>query len=196
MNPSFDFYFDFASPFGFLASRKVSALANTIGRDINWRPFLIGAVYKEYGGAPLSNPLKKDYLFKDFFRRAGLNEMHNLQMPANFPSSTVLASRLAYWVEREAPEKMGAFIESAYQAYWVDGKDPADPNAALDAVEALGFDRDAAAAGAQEQNIKDRLRVETENAIARGVFGSPFILIDEEPFWGEDRFDDIVRLYG
>ncbi|TAL98094.1 MAG: 2-hydroxychromene-2-carboxylate isomerase [Rhodanobacter sp.] len=195
MTPSFDFYFDFASPFGFLASRRVSALAKAIGRDINWRPFLIGAVYKEYGGAPLDNPLKKDYTFRDFFRRARFDGIDEVRIPANFPASSVPPSRLAYWVEREAPERMGAFVEAAYRAYWIEGKDTADANAALNAAAGLGFDRNAAAAGAQQQDIKDKLRFETENALARGVFGSPFILIDDEPFWGSDRFEDIERLY-
>jgi 2-hydroxychromene-2-carboxylate isomerase len=195
MRKSFDFYFDFASPFGFLGSRKVSALAKAIGRDVNWRPFLIGAVYKAHGGLPLEHPLKKDYIFKDFYRRAKLDGIEAVRMPANFPANPIPPSRLAYWIEREAPEKMGAFVEAAYRAYWIDGKDTSDANVALDVAASLGFDRAAAAAGAQEQDIKDRLRHETENALARGVFGSPFILIDGEPFWGTDRFDDIERLY-
>ncbi|MFT6775918.1 MAG: 2-hydroxychromene-2-carboxylate isomerase [Paracoccaceae bacterium] len=196
MTARMDFYFDFASPFGFLASRKIDALARAIGREITWRPFLIGAVYKAYGGGPLEHPLKKAYMFTDFRRRAKLDGAGEVTMPANFPASSVAPSRLTYWVDREAPEKTGDFVRAAYRAYWLDGRNTADPDAALDAAEAAGFDRAAAAAGAQDQRIKDRLRAETDAAPKRGVFGSPFILIDGAPFWGADRFDDIERLYG
>ncbi|MXX88917.1 MAG: 2-hydroxychromene-2-carboxylate isomerase [Boseongicola sp. SB0665_bin_10] len=196
MTESIDFYFDFASPYGFLACRKVGDLASTVGRKVNWRPFLIGAVYKAHGGAPLAHPLKRDYVFKDVFRRAKIDGVERMQTPANFPASSVPPSRLAYWVEREAPEEMGAFVEAAYKAFWIDGRDTADPNAALEAAESLGFDRDKAMAGAKCQAVKDRLREVTETALERGVFGSPFILIDGDPFWGGDRFADIEALYG
>lgn len=196
MTKSFDFYFDFASPYGYLASRKVGALAAAIGRDVNWRPFLIGAVYKAHGGAPLAHPLKSDYVFKDVFRRAKIDGVEGMQRPANFPASSVPPSRLAYWIERQDPDKMGAFVEATYKAFWIDGCDTADPNVALDAAESLGFDRDEALAGAGDQAVKDRLREVTETALERGVFGSPFIMIDDEPFWGGDRFADVEALYG
>lgn len=196
MIKTFDFYFDFASPYGFLASRKVEALAQAIGRGINWRPFLIGAVYKEHGGAPLSHPLKNAYMFTDVFRRARLDGVEDMRKPENFPASSVPPSRLAYWVEREAPEHMAEFVKAAYGAYWIEGRDTADPDAALDAAQSIGLDRNAAAAGASEPDIKDRLRCETEAAIKRGVFGSPFIIIDDEPFWGDDRFGDIEKVHG
>lgn len=196
MTKRMDFHFDFASPFGFLASRKIDALARAIGRKITWRPSLISAVYKVFGGGPLDHPLKKVDMFTDFRRRATLDGAGDVTMSANFPASSALPSRMTYWIGREAPEQTGDFVRAAYRAFWLDGRDTADPDAAPDAAEALGFDRAAAAAGAQDQNIKDRLRAETDAAPKRGVFGSPFILIDGAPFWGADRFDDIERLYG
>lgn len=196
MTKSLQFYFDFASPYGFLASRKIVGLADAIGRAVVWRPFLIGAVYRTYGGAPLNHPLKKDYMIRDFARRATLDGLEGIRMPANFPASPVPPSRLTYWIEYEAPHRTGDFVQAAYRAYWIDGRDTADANVALDVAESIGLDRAVAADGMQEPAVKDRLRTETETAIARGVFGSPFIFVDGEPFWGGDRFQDIERLHG
>lgn len=196
MSKTLDFYFDFASPYGFLASLKVAALAASIGRNVNWRPFLLGAVYKAHGGAPLAHPLKGEYMFKDVFRRAELDGLDGVQRPAHFPSSSVPPSRLAYWIDTVAPEKMGSFVTEVYKTFWIDGRDTSDPDAALDVAETLGFARADAMAGMQDPTIKTRLRDVTDEALARGVFGSPFILIDADPFWGGDRFADIERLYG
>lgn len=196
MTKSLDFFFDFASPYGFLAARKVSALAENIGRDINWRPFLIGAVYKAHGAAPLSHPLKGEYMFTDAFRRAKLDGIKGLSKPANFPAHSVPPSRLTYWIECQAPEKVAEFVVAAYEAYWTGDRDTSDIEAALDVAEALGFDRQQALVGAQDPEIKDRLRAVTDEALERGVFGSPFILIDDQSYWGGDRFADIEKLHG
>lgn len=189
------FYFDFSSPYGFLASQKVGELAREIGREIVWRPYLIGAVYKTYGGAPLDHPLKKAYMAKDFARSARLAGLSGTRFPANFPASSVVPSRVVYWIERQAPEKVASFAENAFRAYWLEGNDVADGSVAISVAAALGFDPEAVAKGTQKQEIKDRLRHVTEDAIERGVFGSPFIEIDGEPFWGFDRFGQIRDLY-
>lgn len=190
------FYFDFSSPYGFLASQKVGELAQSIGREIAWRPYLIGAVYKTHGGAPLEHPLKKAYMAKDFARSARLAGLPNARFPANFPASSVAPSRVLYWIERHAPEKVAPFAEGAFRAYWLEGNDVSDGSVAVKVATELGFNAEAVAAGVQEQEIKDRLRHITEDAMEHGVFGSPFIEIDGEPFWGFDRFDQIRELFG
>lgn len=196
MTQTLDFYFDFSSAHGFLASQRVRAVTDALGRKVVWRPFLLGAVYQKFGGQPFSNFLKQDYFFKDFPRRAHLQGLPEPKLPENFPSSPVPPSRLTYWIEREAPEKVGDFVEAAYRSYWLEGKDTSDAEVALDAAESISLDRAAAAAGMQEPEIKNRVRFETERAIERGVFGTPFFIVDDEPFWGGDRLDDIVRIFG
>lgn len=196
MSGPMTFYFDFSSPYGFLASQKVSELAESIGRKIAWRPYLIGAVYKAYGGAPLEHPLKKDYVLKDFARSARLAGMPHARLPQNFPTSSVPPSRVLYWIERQAPEKVASFAESAFRAYWLEGEDVGDGAVAVKVAASLGLDPAAITAGVQEQEIKDRLRSVTDDAIARGIFGSPFIQIEDEYFWGFDRFAQIQELYG
>lgn len=196
MSQLMTFYFDFSSPYGFLASQKVGELATSIGRGIAWRPYLIGAVYKAYGGAPLEHPLKKAYVLEDFARSARLAGMADVRFPADFPASSVVPSRVLYWIEQQAPEMVGPFAERAFRAYWLDGNDVADRSVALRVAADIGFDAEAVANGVRAQAIKDRLRHVTDEAIERGVFGSPFIEIDGEHFWGFDRFNQIRALHG
>ena len=144
----------------------------------------------------MEHPLKKAYMLKDFARSARLAGFPDARFPANFPASSVAPSRALYWIERSAPAKVAEFAESAFRAYWVAGKDVGNVGVALSIAEELGFSKDVVAAGMQEQEVKDRLRTVTDDAVAHGVFGSPFIQVDDEYFWGFDRFSQIERLYG
>jgi len=175
-----DFYFDFASPYGFIAAMQIDSLA----RPVIWRPFLLGAVYKTFGQSPLEHPLKRKYVIEvdapRMARRIGLG----LKMPAGFPEHALPPARAFYWIEQRDPAKAVTFAKAAYCKYWLEGSATSDAVAAAGSV---GFERDAVLAGMQEPEIKARLIDENEAAIRNGVFGSPFFLVDGEPFWGRDR---------
>ena len=196
MTKQLEFYFEFSSPYGFLGSQKIEELADSIGRRVVWYPFLLGAVYKKFGDSPLSHPLKKKYLFKDFARRAALLKLGEVKTPANFPGNSLAPCRMTYWVERTNPEKVGEFVKTMYANYWIDGREVGNIEDILDVVMQIGLSKEDAKIGVQEQETKDRAREVTDSAIEKGVFGSPFISIDNELFWGTDRFDDIKSLYG
>jgi 2-hydroxychromene-2-carboxylate isomerase len=185
-----DFYFDFASPYGFLAAMQVGAIA----RPVRWRPFLLGAVYKKFGQSPLEHPLKREYVIKvdapRMARRLGLD----LQVPADFPNHSLPPARLFYWIEAQDPAKAAEFAKAAYRAFWIDGRSTSDPAVAVSTAVSLGFAQDAVNAGLQNPSIKQRLVRATDEAIDRGVFGSPFFFVDGEPFWGSDRLDMLVAL--
>ena len=85
MSAEIDFYFDFSSPYGFIASTLIDDLAAKHGRQVVWHPFLIGAVYKEHGGVPLEHPLKRDYALKDFIRTGRFNGI----TPSFFATMTI-----------------------------------------------------------------------------------------------------------
>lgn len=193
MSAEIDFYFDFSSPYGFIASTLIDDLAAKHGRQVVWHPFLIGAVYKEHGGVPLEHPLKRDYALKDFIRTGRFNGIPDMRFPANFPAHPIPPSRLFYWLEASDPGRAAAFAKAAYRAYWVDGQDTSDPAAALAVAAAMGIDEAEASSGMQDDAVKARLRQETEDAMARGVFGSPFFYVDGEPFWGGDRLAQMDR---
>lgn len=191
MNTSpIDFYFDFASPYAYLASTRIDALAERWGRVVRWRPILLGVVFKASGGMPnLHKPLQGDYLRHDVPRCARLWGVP-LHQPLPSPYSALAASRAFYWLDQVGGEHSPvALARVLFHAHWAEGRDMALPENVLDVAAGLGLDRDAAEAGIADPVIKERLRVETEGAIGRGVFGAPFFFLDGQPFWGADRMD-------
>lgn len=192
-----DFYFDFASPYGYFASLRVDALAAAHGRSVTWRPILLGAVFKVTGMKPnLEQPLRGEYLTHDVGRIARLTGAP-FAFPDSAPVNGVAASRAFYWLTDAHPEQAKLLARALYHAHFGEGRDigPADVVAEIAerTLGGLGYDRAAVRTALGDQTVKDRLRGETEQAVARGVFGSPFVLVDEEPFWGWDRLDMLDR---
>ena len=193
MSDTVEFYFDFSSPYGYLAATKISQLAGKYGRRVAWKPILLGAVFKVTGSGPLpSLPLKGPYATRDMPRTARfLGVPFNLPDP--FPVSTQAPARAIYWLEQKAPEPIEACVLALYRAYFVDGRDISSPETTADVLASLGLDRSEVLAAISEPAIKERLRSATQTAIERGVFGSPYIIVDGEPFWGTDRLDQVER---
>jgi len=188
-----EFYFDFASPYGYLAACRIEQLAARHGRTVAWRPILLGAVFKVTGMiANMHQPLRGDYLRHDVVRFARLLGVP-LTFPANMPMRSIAASRAVYWLEAEAPERARVLAAAIYHAHWAEGRNLDAPEAVAEVAAGLGINRTAVLHGIQQPAAKERLRQETDGAIARGVFGSPFIFVDGEPFWGADRLDQIDR---
>jgi 2-hydroxychromene-2-carboxylate isomerase len=188
-----EFYFDFSSPYGFLAAMQIDAIAADAGRSVAWRPFLLGAVYKKFGQSPLEHPLKRDYVIHIDAPRMARALALDMKMPAGFPEHSLPAARAFYWIEALDPALAGTFAKAAYMAYWLGGRSTSDPDVAADTAAGLGFEKAAALAGMSDPAIKLRLARASESAIAKGVFGSPFMFVDGEPFWGSDRLDQIRR---
>jgi 2-hydroxychromene-2-carboxylate isomerase len=193
MAADLEFWFDFSSPYGYIASTKIDALAARHGRQVHWKPWLIGAIYKKYGYAPLEMPEKKAYFFKDVVRHAGFEGVA-LAIPPSFPEGLLAPSRALYWIEdQQGRAAAAAFGKAAYAAYWVEGRKLADPDVVAELAGSFGVDRAAARAALDDPSVKERLKRETEGAMAKGVFGSPFVIVDGEPFWGSDRLGEIDR---
>ncbi len=177
-----EFYFDFASPYGFLAAMQL----DRIQRPTIWRPFLLGAVYKQVGQSPLEHSLKRDYVIRVDAPRAARRIGLTLKVPQGFPEHSLPPSRAFYWIDSQDPAKAKAFARAAYRLYWLEGRSTTDERAAADAAVSIGLDRDAVLGAIQEGSVKQRLIRENDRAIAKGVFGSPFFLVDGEPFWGTE----------
>ncbi len=189
-----DFYFDFASPYGYLGSLRIDALAARHGRTVSWRPILLGAVFKITGMKPnMHQPMRGNYLRHDTARTAREWGVP-YSFPAVMPLNPVAASRAVYWLDAEDPARAHDLAVALYHAHWGEGRDLEAPEAVAEvAATALGIDRVALLEGVNRPEVKHRLRAETETAIARGVFGAPFFFVDNEPFWGADRLDQIDR---
>ena len=193
MTPTIDFYFDFSSPYGYLASEKIEALAHRFGRTVDWRPILLGVVFRQTGMSPLTQiPVKGDYSRRDFERSA---RFHNVpfRMPAIFPIASQAPARIVLWARARDPALAAHLVHAFYRAYFVDGLDVSSPDVAADVAGGAGVDAATARAAVDDSAMKDMLKREVDAALAAGVFGSPFIVADGEPFWGLDRFDQLER---
>lgn len=191
MPSAIDFYFDFSSPYGYLATFEIDALAARHGREVNWRPYLMGAAMKQTGSAPLSErPLISDYAIRDF-KRSARKIGAPFEMPDPFPVATVAPCRAFYWLHDVDAENAKALARALYAAFFAQGRNISDASVVVECAAELGVDADTVTAALSDQKVKDRLRAETEGAIERGAFGSPFFFVDGEPFWGHDRMAQI-----
>lgn len=191
MPAAIDFYFDYSSPYGYFAAMKIDDLAAKNGRSVNWKPILLGAVFKVTGGQPLpALPLKGPYALRDILRSA---RFHGLpyQQPSKFPVATQAPARAFYWVNDRDPALAKKLAQALYQAYFLQDRDISSPEITADVAATLGLQRDEVLAALNDAAVKDRLKNEVDAAIKLGVFGSPYIVVDGEPFWGIDRFDQI-----
>jgi len=193
MTDAIDFYFDFSSPYGYLAAERIEAVIAPFEREIRWRPILLGAAFKTTGNKPLvDQPLKGDYTLHDLDRLARFQQVPWV-VPDPFPIATVRAARGFYWIDDQDPAAAVTFAKAVYRAYFGEGRNISEPDVVDGIAADLGHDREAFAAAVSSPEIKERLRNEVEASIERGVFGSPYMIVDGEPFWGADRFWMIKR---
>ena len=197
MSNTIDFYFDFSSPYAYLGSTRIEALAQKHNRTINWHPILLGAIFKVSGQAPLTSyPLKGDYALHDFNRAA---REHNIpyQFPDPFPIGAVAASRACCWLKASdnasENDKLTPFVHAIFKAYYVDGRNISELDEVLAVAQAVGIDKESLALGVGEQSVKDALKTAVDQAIKIGVFGAPTTLVDGELFWGNDRIEQMDR---
>ena len=191
MSGSIDFYFDFSSPYGYLAAAQIEALAAKHGREVIWRPILLGAVFPQTGSKPLLNiPLKGDYARRDLARSARLLDLP-FCMPPTFPFMSVAACRAYYWLEEQDAGQAVALAKALYREAFGAGRNIDSAESVVRIATSLGLEGDGLAAALQDPAVKQRLREEVERAISKGVFGSPLFVVDGEPFWGHDRLDQV-----
>lgn len=182
-----EFWFDFSSGYAFFAAQEVEGLAARLGRPLLWRPFLLGAAYKVTGARGLSaTPLKRDYARRDWARIARQKGLR-FTLPEGHPLIALPATRAFYWIEDQRPDQAPAFARRVFAAYYGEGLDTASPAAVAALAPEFGLRAEALLAGIADPALKDRVRRIGEEAVARGVFGSPFFILDGEPFWGWDR---------
>jgi 2-hydroxychromene-2-carboxylate isomerase len=190
---SIDFYFDFSSPYSYIASEWIEALAARHGRTVNWQAMLLGATFQVTEiKSPVSYPLKREYSLRDFERSARFAGVP-LTMPAKFPIATQNAARIFWWQQSSDPKRAVDWARHALRALFARGVDLSDA-AALKAL-CIEFGIDAAQAESiwNDPQWKAALKSANDAAIALGVFGAPYFIVDGEPFWGNDRRVQIER---
>jgi 2-hydroxychromene-2-carboxylate isomerase len=185
------FYFDFLSPYAFLAWTQIHALAAKYGRDVEAVPILFAALLDKYGHkGPAEIPPKRLYIFKDVMRTSVALGVHTRPPPAH-PFNPLLALRCCSLVD-DALDRQRA-IDALYTETWGGGRGVTDPVVVAEALTKAGLDGAALVQRASTDEAKARVRAQTERAIADGAFGVPTMIVDGELFWGLDSFAHVER---
>lgn len=189
MSKTLEFFFDFGSPAAYLAATQLPALARDTGATVLWRPMLLGGVFQATGNrAPITVPLKGKYLFVDLARFAGRYGVPLLLNPF-FPINTIALMRIAVGLQMRDDPSFARYCKAMFDAIWVQGQNMNDPGVVAAALQAAGLEANALLSLASEQAVKDELKVRTDAAVARGVFGAPTFFVADQMFWGQDRLD-------
>jgi 2-hydroxychromene-2-carboxylate isomerase len=188
-----DFYFDFSSPYSYIASEWVEALAARHGRTVNWKAILLGATFQAAElKSPVSHPIKREYSLRDFERSARFAGVP-IKLPAKFPISTQNAARLFWSLQSKNSSTASHWARHCLRAYFARGVDLSDAQALKALAVEFGLGAQEAESIWTDPHWKAQLKSVNDAAIAAGVFGAPFFMIDGEPFWGNDRRVQIER---
>jgi 2-hydroxychromene-2-carboxylate isomerase len=184
-----EFFFDCSSPWTYLAFHNIQPLAKEFGEEISWRPILVGGIFNTvnpsvYASREKPVPLKARYMLKDladWARGAGLA----IKMPPTvFPVNSVKAMRGCIHLGQE----MVPFARAVFQIYWGEDQDISQDAVLTEVCRRVGVDAKEFFAGISQQSVKDQLKANTDDVMARGGFGSPTIFLDKtDMYFGNDR---------
>jgi 2-hydroxychromene-2-carboxylate isomerase len=193
--PTLDFWFEFASTYSYPAAMRITGRAEAEGVDVRWRPFLLGAVFKQQG-LPLdspfnSQPAKGHYMWRDLERICANLDLP-FRRPDPFPQPSILAARIALiGMQNDWGQD---FARAIYRAEFGRGLNIGSRGAIALVLNDIGVDAEPVLAIAGTDAIKNLLRSETEEAMRLGIFGAPsFVTADGELFWGNDRLDQALE---
>lgn len=187
-----DFYFDVISPYVYIADARLASLrAHRPDLEIVYHPVLFAAILNHWGQlGPAEIGPKREFTFKDVTRRCAEHGLP-LQGPASHPFNPLTALRAILAAD---PEQRPRALTAVLRAGWADGRELGDPQVIAAALTAAGLPGYALVARAADPEIKAGLARETEQALARGVFGVPSFLVKGELLWGQDRLGDVEAI--
>jgi len=187
MSKRVEFFYDFGSPASYLAHTQLPKIAEKTGAEIIHRPFLLGGVFKATGNSPpMSVAAKGTWLLNDlerYAKRYGVPLVFN----PHFPINTVQLMRGATWARGN--DLLPVYQDAMFKAVWEEARNMNDPEEVAKVLQAIDIDPGQFTEAIADQNIKDRLRADTEEAVSRGAFGAPTIFVGGDMFWGQDRLD-------
>lgn len=187
-----EFYFDYTSPYSYLASSQLDQLMSW-GGDLDLRPVFLGGIIKALGSVPpIQQPghARPAYIMKDMERWAAMYGIPFV-FNSNFPVNTLTALRATPFLREH--NLLYPFMHKAFHAVWGEGLDLSSPDVLRPIVESLGLSFDAFWAAANTPESKEWLKVETQLALERGVFGVPTFYVDNEQYFGNDRLIFVNR---
>ena len=187
MSKSVEFFFDVGSPTVYLAATQLSKIAGRHGATVLWRPFLLGGVFKATGNvSPATVPAKSRYMGDDLERFARRYEVPFLFNPF-FPVNTLALMRGAVAYQQQG--RLDQYIEAILSAMWVTGKNMNEPTIVAEVLDTIGIGAQEFLVAIAAQDVKDKLKSNTEEAVERGAFGAPTFFVGDEMFFGQDRLD-------
>lgn len=182
-----EFFFDFGSPTTYLAYTQMPVISQRTGAEIVYRPMLLGGVFKATGNqSPALIKAKSKWMdgdLKAFARRYGVPYARN----PHFPVNTIMLMRGAVAMQREG--RLAPYADAIFHAMWVEPQNLNEPQIVGSVLANAGFEPKQMLSAIEDQGVKDELRANTEEAVSRGVFGSPSFFVGDKLFFGQDRLD-------
>jgi len=191
-----EFWFDLGSPAAYLAWKRLPKFSRTTGAGVAHKPMLLGGVFKATGNAsPVTIPAKGKWLLADLARAARKDGVP-LGYPPGFPINTLALMRAAIGLQLRQPARFAPYVDAMYDAIFGAPRDMRDEKVIAGVLAAAGFTPADIFALAADVEVKQALIRNTEEAVARGVFGAPTFFVGEEMFWGQDRMDAVAEALG
>ena len=191
MIKSFDFYFDFVSPYSFLAHKEIRKIENKASIKIKYKPILLGGLHNLHGiKAPAFIPAKAKHMIRDCKL---ISEKNNIKFKFNsyFPIRSLNLMRGVFVAEEDNYKSY--YIENIFDSIWQDGLNMNDENVIQRVLKNLNVNPKTFVLRATSSSIKDILKKRTAEAYEKGVFGAPTFVVNNKIFWGQDRIEFAIR---
>ena len=187
MAKTLDFYFDFVSPYSYLAMTQLPKALAAYDVDINYKPVFLGALHHaQEMPSPAFIPNKAKWIHRDCHLWADHYQVP-MSWPKQFPFNTIFLLRACLYIQQTQADKVPYFVEQTFNAIWQDGLDVNNEQAVAEHFIRLGFDVNDILAGCQQANIKDGLKQTVTDAHELGLFGVPAFKVGSDVFFGQDR---------
>ena len=187
MSKTVEFLFDVGSPYSYLAYHALPKIARNKGASIVWTPVLLGGIFHATANhSPVEVPAKGKHLTVDLLRWAKHYGV-SFTMNPHFPINTLALMRGAVAMQMRSEEEFQRYLASVFSAMFEFPRNLNQPAEIADMLASAGFDPAEVMALVSTPAVKDKLKANTEQAVARGVFGAPTFFVGTEMFWGQDR---------
>jgi 2-hydroxychromene-2-carboxylate isomerase len=189
MGKNLEFFFDYGSPWSYMADSQLAALTARTGATITYVPMLLGGVFKATGNqSPANSPVQAKLRYGGldmmrWVRRYGVPFKRNPHFPVN--TMKIMRGAIAAQMRGFFPR----YHRTMFAGMWEQELKLDDDAVIRAALEAAGLDATSLFQSIEQQEVKDKLRANTDLAVARGVFGAPAFFVDDELYWGNDRLD-------
>ena len=188
-----EFWFDLGSPAAYLAWKRLPQFLRKTGAGAVHKPMLLGGVFKATGNAsPVTIPPKGKWIRADLTRAARKDGVP-LSFGPGFPINTLPLMRAAIGLQMRKPGRFAPYVDAMYDAMFAKPRDMRDEKTIAEVLSAAGFAPAEILALTADPEVKQALIKNTEEAVARGVFGAPTFFVGDEMFWGQDRMDAVAE---